>query len=129
MINSGYEKGEIVCLLILSGSNAYRAVANKPIECRFKRGVVTAVGRKYITVNDGCYDYKFDVKGDHTQQVDAGSIDYKLFHKREDAEEYLSAKEVFAYIRKCFDPAHDGDYSLDQLIRIGKILKEGREAE
>ena len=103
-------------------------------EFRTNRGVVTDVGRKYVTVSfrDGRIVHKYykfhDTYEYLTESVDFG-IKEKLFISEQSLSDYKEYNELYKNIRAKFDYYRDDDFSLKQLRAIWRILNIPKSGE
>ena len=112
MDTKDFKVGDKVCLLDYGWrSNFDNAV--------LKEVTVTAVGRKYVTVN-GCY--KFYKNRDYDMFLSASSNSHdKLFVNVQGYEDYKEHRELVTWFNKEVEPR---TLSLEQLRQIKSIIEE-----
>lgn len=121
-----------VVVKIIKGSNVSRNkdMSLENIDNWCYKGIVTKIGRKYITVKwDKWSEVQFDKESDYRNKTE-GSCDYKLYLSKEEIIEEHEADKLYKNIRdKYFDRygGNNGKFTLDQLKRFMEIIKENEE--
>lgn len=107
------------------GQTVYLKTISSLYECwkneRFITGVVTKVGRKYITVQDGPFrEYRFNIANDFRQETQY-SPEYQLFLSERSVYKYWQSKYLKFEIEKKF-ARYGNSIDLRTLERIAKEL-------
>lgn len=130
MEKSDFKMGQKVYLKIIKGSNAARHISKDEVnnlESWIKEGVVTAVGKKYITVrNIEClYDTElFDATQNFMHYYGVGSADYVLYLSKDDILQDMECEKIYSEIKNLFSLGeNERRYTLDQLQKVKEILK------
>lgn len=91
-----------------------------------EEGVVTKIGRKYITVRLYNWDYQFEIDENFRQKTDY-SIDFELFLTKQDVRDYWQRAFIIQTLEKIFSyskiSSRKNEISLEKLIAIAKILE------
>lgn len=96
MTKKDFHKGQEVCILHSRGS--YLQLLDKS-KITYESGIVTSVGRKYITVQVGKYlSIQFEVENDLREKTEY-SQSYWLFPTKQDAEEMLRRESLLRELR------------------------------
>lgn len=121
MNKSNFKAGQTVYIRIIPGSNAARNQSDKdPFNWIFARKV-KSVGKRYITVENGFNDIRFDVGNDFKHE----NLEYEVFLTEEAATEKIRAVSVGLGISQKFAKHvswRDTDISYTDLMTINEIL-------
>jgi len=139
MQRSDFKKGQIVYLLIRTGSNRAReliyqnpaAKNTKAIDLYIVEGIVKTVGPKYITVeetDESSYTYtaKFAVHLDFREETNFGGSNYQLFLSKQAAYDAVEYKNLCLAFESEFSLCFKGrnhTFTLQQLKKAAEILQ------
>jgi len=113
------------------GQTVYLKKVYRLPECwkneHIEKGVVTKIGRKYITVRLYNWDYQFEIDENFRQKTDY-SIDFELFLTEQDIRDYWQSAYLVYKIHNLFERGRIFTYEkkpipLDKLIAVAKILE------
>jgi|GEM_PF-5333667 len=120
MNKSDFKVGQTVYIRIIPGSNAARSQSDKdPLKWVFARKV-KSIGRKYISLDDGLYDIRFNISDFKHEDYQ-----YELFLTEEQAIDKAKAVSVGLGISQKFAKHvswRDTDISYTDLMTINGIL-------
>lgn len=120
-----YKIGQIVGIVVVKNSNAYRSVKDygKP---RIFNAKITKIGKKYITAETEIKDYVFDIKNDFYEKTDV-CANYQLFPSRKKAEEFVEMEEIEYEIRIFWGYYYGRtDFTLEELRSIKTIIENAK---
>lgn len=107
------------------GQTVYLKTISNSCECwkneRFITGVVTKVGRKYITVQDGPFrEYRFNIENNFRQETQYSAM-YQLFLSEHAVYKYWRSKRLKFEIEKKFE-RYGNSIDLRTLERVATEL-------
>lgn len=120
-----FKKGDEVVVAIEERSNAARGkdLSLSNIDKWTYNGIVTSVGRKYITVKLGkSWEEKFVIENDYLQKWEYGSADYKLYRNIDDILNRRKSQELYNIVKRKFNSYANPGMSIEQLEQILNIL-------
>lgn len=121
MNKSDFKVGQTVYIRIIPGSNAARSQSDKdPLKWVFA-GKVKSVGKRYVTVEDGFSDIRFDASNDFKHE----NLEYEVFLTEEAALDKVKAVSVGLDISQKLSKLvswRNTDISYTDLMAISKIL-------
>ena len=90
-------------------------------------GVITKIGRKYITVDFAksagvSFTEQFNIEDEYRQKYSCGGADYKLYPHKEAVIKELKTNKLYSYIRNKFSSYSNTEFTLEQLEKIYSIL-------
>ncbi|KGP81361.1 MULTISPECIES: beta barrel domain-containing protein [Paenibacillus] len=118
MANYQFKTGDTAYLTL--GVNTSRYSNSKYVE-----GVVTKVGRKYVTVKIGYQEYQFDVT-DELRQKTEYAADYYLYESLDDLLDKTKRSELAVRLSVFFSSPSSLEMklTLEQMQRIDAIINE-----
>lgn len=84
---------------------------------------VVSVGRKYITVKEGRFEYKFDITNNYREKSEY-SPNYILYNDIQEIHDERESENINDYIRDKIGQYGKPRISLEQLRRIKDIIDE-----
>lgn len=88
------------------GQTVYLKTVSHLFDCWIKEtiheGVVTKIGRKYITVKCGAWEYRFNIANDFRQETEFGT-DYELFLTKQAVYDYWESAYLRVSLRKLLE--------------------------
>lgn len=122
MVKEDFTKGQTVWLFLTPHAFEYRK--GMTVEERITTGTVVSVGRKYITVNLGNWEEKFEIGNDFIHVCECGSVRYILHTSKEDALIYGEQEELQQYILRRFGWVIVNQMSLEDLKTVKNIMEK-----
>jgi len=123
------KKDQKVVVAIIERSNMARNrdMSSENIDNWCFDGIVTKVGRKYITVKwDKWSEEQFDKEKDYNNKTEY-SCDYKLYLNREEIFQMRKTEELYSKVKTYFSGwGVNENFTLDQLERILTIINENK---
>lgn len=120
-----FKKGDEVVVAIEEMSNAARGkkLLTSNINEWTYNGIVTFVGRKYITVKiNEHWEEKFVIGDNYLQKWDYGGADYRLYKNIVEIIEKKKSQELYDIVKHKFNSYENPGLSLEQLTQIINIL-------
>jgi hypothetical protein len=122
-----YKIGQIVSIIVVKGSNAWRSVRDYG-KSRIFNAIITKIGKKYITVETQNSDYVFDMTNNFYEKTDT-CINFQLFPTREKAEEFVKSQDLEIKIRQFFNSFYSEEFTLEELTTIHNIIENAKRRE
>lgn len=118
--------GQEVAVKIENTSNASRYVdmGIDNIDKWCFDGIVTKVGKKYITVKFDGWEKQFVVEDDYREKWTAGGADYKLYLNKQEVIDEYESNWLYSKIQDNLSGYIKPNLSLNQLKRIWDIIQE-----